>query len=78
MAITENVSNFINNMAAVQGAKRTISCSDNSISQLHEALTVRESLWNSKIPIYRDKNVRKRDQYFLVAILRDGMPDIDF
>ena len=64
-------------MAGVQGAKRTISWSDNNISTLLEALHARESLWNSKEVISRDKNIRKREYEEIVALLRDDMPNID-
>ena len=64
-------------MAAAQGAKRTISWSDSNISTLLEALHARESLWNSKELIYRDKNVRKREYEEIVALLRDEIPNID-
>lgn len=64
-------------MAAVQGAKRTISWSDKSISVLLEALKVRESLWNSKILEYRDRNVKKTQYEEIVAILSEDIPDID-
>ena len=65
-------------MAAIQGAKRTISWSDNNISTLLEALRARESLWNSKEVVYRDKNVRKREYEEILALLREDMPNIDF
>ena len=64
-------------MVAVQGAKRTILWSDNNISTLLEALHARESLWNSKEVVYRDKNVRKREYEDILALLREDMPNIN-
>ena len=71
------MSNFLSNVAAVQGAKRTISWSDNNISTLLEALHARESLWNLKEVVYRDNNVRKREYEEILALLGEDMPNID-
>ena len=59
MAITENLSNLLNKMAAVQGVKRSISGSDNIIFLLHESLlNVRESYGTLKYYCVVPENIQ--------------------
>ena len=69
-----------NNMATTQGARTTkhvISWTDSSISLLLDALKTRESLWNSKLTSYRDRNIKKREYQEIVTILSAEIPEMD-
>lgn len=50
---------------------------DNATSLLLESLQSRESLWNTKIPSYKNRNTKKTEYGELIEILKTDMPDID-
>ena len=57
--------------------KSTFRWTDSATSLLLESLRSRESLWNSKVDSYRDRNKKKTEQEEIIQLLRDEVPDID-
>ena len=61
------------NMAGKGAARWT----DSAMSLLLECLRSRESLWNTRVESYRDRNKKKAEHEEILQLLRDEVPGLD-
>ena len=65
------------NTAVNMAGKGTVRWTDSATSLLLECLRSRESLWNTRVESYRDRNKKKAEHEEILQLLRDEVPGLD-
>ena len=65
------------NTAGNMTGKGTVHWTDSATSLLLECLRSRESLWNTRVESYRDRNKKKAEHEEILQLLRDEVPGLD-
>ena len=65
------------NTAVNMAAKGTVLWTDSATSLLLECLRSQESLWNTRVESYRDRNKKKAEHEEILQQLTDEVPGLD-